>query len=85
MSDAKVYVDNGVRSILMFQPDWSEDEPEKFEKLADELAALPDSVQVVTNWREVAAVCFEKATFPRQNMEKRLRDTARDLRRKGKD
>lgn len=85
VSDVKVYADCGARPILLCQPDWSEHEPEKFEKLADELAALPDSVQVVTNWQQVAAVCFEKATFPKQNMEKRLRDTARDIRRKGKD
>ena len=84
-SDVKVYADFGARPILLCQPDWTEHEPEKFEKLADELAALPDSVQVVTNWQQVAAVCFEKASFPKQNMEKRVRDTARELRRKGKD
>jgi len=84
-SDAKVYADCGARPILLCQPDWSEHEPEKFEKLADELAALPDSVQVVANWQEVAAVCFDKAAFPKQNMEKRLRDAAKELRRKGKE
>jgi hypothetical protein len=85
MSDAKIYIENGVRPILMFQPDWSEHEPEKFDKLADELAALPDAVQVVSNWQQVAAICFEKAAFPKQDVEKRLRDTAKELRRKGKD
>jgi len=84
-SDAKVYADCGARPILLCQPDWAEHDPEKFEKLADEIAALPDSVQVVTNWQEVAAACFEKAAFPRQSMEKRLRDAAKDLRRKGED
>jgi hypothetical protein len=85
MSDAKVYAENGVRPILILLPDWSEDDPKKFEKLADDLAALPDSVQVVTNWQQVAAVCFEKAVFLKRDMEKRLRDTAAELRRKGKD
>ena len=85
MSDAKVYADSGVRPVLMFQPDWSEDDPKKFEKLADDLAALPGSVQVVSNWQQIAAVCFEKAVFLKRDMEKRLRDTAAELRRKGKD
>jgi hypothetical protein len=85
MSDVKVYADTGARPILIFQPDWSEHDPEKFEKLADELAALPDSVQVVTNWQQAAAVCFEKAVFLKRDMEKRLRDTASQLRRMGKD
>jgi hypothetical protein len=85
MSDAKVYANTGARPILIFQADWSEHDPEKFEKLADELAALPDSVQVVTNWQQVAAVCFEKAVFLKRDMERRLRDTAAELRRKGKD
>jgi hypothetical protein len=85
MSDAKVYADNGVRPILIVQPDWSEDEPKKFEELAAEIAALPDSVQVVTNWQQIDAACFQAAAFPRQDMVKRLRDAALELRRKGKD
>ena len=85
ISDSKVYAENGIRPILLLQPDWSEHDPEKFEKLADELAALPDSVQVVGEWREIAAICFEKATFAKRDMEKRLRDAAKELRRKGKD
>jgi hypothetical protein len=85
ISDAQVYADNGVRPVLIVQPDWSEDEPKKFESLADEIAALPDSVQAVTNWQQIAAVCFDKAAFPKQDMVKRLRDTALELRKKGKD
>jgi hypothetical protein len=84
MSDAKVYADNGVRPILIVQPDWSEDEPKKFEELAAEIAALPDSVQVVTNWQQIDAACFQAATFPRQDMVKRLRDTANEMRKKRK-
>jgi hypothetical protein len=85
VSDAQVYADQGVRAILILQPKWSEDDPEKFEKLAGELAALPDAVQVVSNWSEIAAILLDGASFPKQDMQKRLFDTAKDLRRRGKD
>lgn len=84
-SDARAYAEHGLRSILILGVDWSEDDPEDFEKLAAELAALPETVQVVSNWSEVAAILFEKASSPKQAMEKRLRETARSLRRRGKD
>jgi len=83
-SDAKVYADNGLRSILILQVDWSDDEAEDYEKLAAELAALPDSVQVVTNWAQVSDVLFNKAAFLKRDMENRLRDVARELRARGK-
>jgi hypothetical protein len=84
-SDAKAYADNGVRPILIMQVDWSRDNPEDFEKPAAELAALPDLVQVVTDWSQISSLLFEKASFPKQDMEKRLRDAAKELRKKGKD
>jgi len=84
-SDAKVYADNGLRSILILHVDWSEDEAAPYEKLAAELAALPDAVQVVTNWSQAADALFGKAVFPKKDMEQRLRDVARDLRARRKD
>lgn len=84
-SDAKVYAASGLRPILILQVDWSEDEAEGYEKLAAELAALPDSVQVVMNWSQIASILFEGAAFPKLDMEKRLRQVARDLRQRGKD
>jgi hypothetical protein len=83
-SDAKAYADNGAQAVLILNFDWSQDGPERYEKTAAELAALPDSVQVVTNWAQIASILFEKAAFPKQDMEKRLRDTARELRDKGR-
>jgi hypothetical protein len=85
MSDAKVYADNGIKAILILQVDWAGDKAERYEKLALELAGLPDSVQVVTNWSQVADALFNKAVFLKQDMEKRLRDVARDLRARSKD
>jgi len=85
ISDAKVYADNGLQSILILNVDWSDDDAEHYEKLAVELAALPDTVQVVTNWSQVAGVLLGRAVFLKRNMEKRLRDVARELRARGKD
>jgi hypothetical protein len=85
VSDAKVYADNGLRSILILQVDWSDDKAEDYEKLAAELAALPDSVQVVTNWAQVSDVLFNKAAFLKRDMENRLRDVARELRGRSKE
>jgi hypothetical protein len=85
LSDARAYADNGVASILILDVDWSEDEPEDYDRLADDLAALPDAVQVVTNWTQIADVLLKGAHFPKADMEKRLRDTASDLRRRPTD
>jgi len=85
ISDARAYADNGLPSILILDVDWSEDDWEDYEKLADDLAALPDAVQVVTNWSQIADILFKGASFPKADMEKRLRDVASDLRRRRKD
>lgn len=85
ISDARAYADQGLVSILILHVDWSEDDAEDYEKLAAELAALPQTVHVVTNWPDVAAVLFEQAVRSKEAMEKRLRGVARDLRRRGKD
>ena len=83
-SDARAYADKGLRSILILDVDWSEAKAEYFEKLADELAALPAPVQVVTNWSEISAILYNKVEFSKQAMERRLRDMARQLRSKPK-
>ena len=85
ISDARAYADHGLASILILHVDWSEDDPEDYEKLVGELASLPQAVHVVTNWSDVSAILFEKATRPKQAMEARLRQVARDLRRRRKD
>lgn len=81
-SDAEVYARNGLRSILILHVDWSEDDPEDFEKPAEKLAALPEAVQVVTDWDQVAEVLFRGGRYPKGEMERRLRRAAADLRRR---
>jgi len=85
ISDARAYADHGMKSILILHVDWSEDDPEDYDELAAELASLPLSVHVVTDWSEVSAILFDKAARHKQAMEQRLRQMARDLRRRGKD
>ena len=85
ISDAQAYVQNGVRSILILQVDWTDDKAEHYEKLAAKVGGLPDTVDVVTNWSEIASVLFDGARFTKDAMVKRLREVASDLRRRGND
>jgi hypothetical protein len=84
-SDARAYAALGLVSVLILPVDWSEDDPDDFEDLAADLAALPAGVHVVTNWSDVAQVLFSGAVRPAQPMIQRLRGVAGDLRRRGKD
>jgi hypothetical protein len=81
-SDAKAYADNGLRPILILAVAWSEDKPEYFERLARQLADLPDTTQIVTNWQEAASVLSGKLEYTKKAMETRLRDAAQALRSK---
>jgi len=85
VSDARAYADRGLTSILILPVDWADDDPEEFEDLASDLAALPEAVHVVTNWAQVSAILFEGARQPPASMIRRLRGVAADLRRRGKD
>jgi hypothetical protein len=80
LSDAKTYADSGLKSLLLLQIDWTETDPKYYERMANDLAALPDTVHVVTNWAQVSACLLDKTAFPKAPVEKRLRDLARELR-----
>jgi hypothetical protein len=64
---------------------WAEDEPKYFEKLADQLDDLPDSVDVVTNWAQISDILFDQAKGVKGAVAKRLRDAAAELRKHGED
>jgi hypothetical protein len=85
ISDARAYATLGLTSILILPVDWSDDDPEDFEDLASDLAALPDAVHVVTNWAAVSEILFEGVRRPPDPMIRRLRNVAADLRRRGED
>jgi hypothetical protein len=79
-SDAKAWADAGMTAVLLVQVDWAGDDPKVYDRLADDLAACPEAVQVVTNWSQIASILFDRATLPKREMEKRLRDVAKNLR-----
>ncbi|MFO8013729.1 MAG: hypothetical protein R6X20_10545 [Phycisphaerae bacterium] len=85
VSDARAYAALGLTSVLILPVDWSDDDPEDFEDLASDLAALPEAVHVVTNWAQVSAILFEGGRHPPAPMIRRLRAVAADLRRRGED
>lgn len=85
VSDAQAYAAHGLVSILILHVDWSDDDPDDFEDVAGQLAALPASVHVVTNWAEVNHILFSGARRPAGPMISRLRAVAAELRRRGKD
>jgi len=81
ISDAQAYHENGLKAFLILPaPEPAPAAPEKLEALADELEALDEKVQVVTHWRQIEQVLFEKASHPRSAMQKQLRKLASDAR-----
>ncbi len=79
-SDAQAYARNGMRSVLILPVDWSEDDPEDYEEIAEEVRELPASVQIVSDWKQVSGILFRDETYPRDRMLERLRSVARRLR-----
>ncbi|MFW6133635.1 MAG: hypothetical protein ACOC8F_07030 [Planctomycetota bacterium] len=82
ISDAAAYHARGLHSVLVFQVPDSED-PEDYTDLAMALGRLPEAVDVVTDWDEVARAVFEGARFPARRIEQRLEQRARELKRGG--
>jgi len=81
ISDAQAYHENGLKAFLILPvPEPEPAAPERLEALADELEALDDEVQVVTHWRQIEQVLFEKGSHPRSAMQKQIRKLAADAR-----
>jgi hypothetical protein len=78
VSDAVAYHENGLRAMLIVQPDETAGAA-GLRQLADSLDPLPDVVQVVTGWREIERVVFGGATFPKTALQARLRKRADEL------
>jgi len=79
ISDAAAYRAEGLAAFLILPVDEGAS-PDAIHDLADRVAALDDTVQVVTTWREIEQGLFEKARFPRDRMVDRLRDLAQQRR-----
>ncbi|MBS3733368.1 MAG: hypothetical protein KGY99_00380 [Phycisphaerae bacterium] len=78
VSDALAYHENGLHSILIL-PMPTGDDPEDYAELALALGRLPDAVDVVTNWDQVARAIFDGERFPARPIEERLERRARQL------
>ena len=78
VSDVVAYHENGLRAFLVVQPDETAGAG-SLRQLADSLDPLPDAVQVVTGWREIERAVFQGATFPKTELQERLRKRADEL------
>ncbi|MFP4356020.1 MAG: hypothetical protein ACLFUJ_12925, partial [Phycisphaerae bacterium] len=78
ISDVQAYVDNGMRGFLVIHPETSWD-AEDYEDLASDLNSLPDSVQVVTHWRQIEEVLYGSADYSLPKVRDDLRSRARKL------
>ena len=77
VSDAQAYHANGLKAFLILQlPEPAA--PEALEALADELEALDEEVQVVTQWRQIEQALFAKGSYPRSAMQQHIRKLASD-------
>ncbi len=75
ISDAQAYHANGLKAFLIIQvPDTAT--AAALTTLADALAPLPDDVQVVTGWDQVAKAIFGEASYPRSAAQRRLKALA---------
>ncbi len=79
ISDAQAYHANGLKAFLILQVPQAA-APETLDALADELEKLDDEVQVVTHWRQIEQVLFDKGSHPRSAMQRRLRKLAAEAR-----
>ena len=76
ISDAAAYHANGIRALLIVQPD-DIATAEGLAELAGQIErGLPPEVQVVTNWRQIEQAIFEGRSFSRDEMVRHLRSLA---------
>jgi hypothetical protein len=78
VSDAWAYANNDLPTYLLIDPQRI-DEADDAEDLAEQVAELPEQVDVVTGWREAERAIFEAATFGPSRMVQRLRARAAEL------
>jgi hypothetical protein len=71
VSDAKAYLDNGLKAILILQLH-EPDDPSDIRKQAATLDQLPDSVQVVRTWKDIESVLFADKSYPRSQAQREL-------------
>ena len=75
-SDVAAYHANGLKGFLIIQIPTGDD-PAEYTELADQIAALPAAVQVVTSWVQVEKALYSGVSYPPAEAEKTLRQLAR--------
>lgn len=78
ISDAWAYVDNGIAAAVIVDLHGF-DKAEDVRERAEELAELPDDVDVVSNWQQVEEVLRGGAQFPAAAMIRRLNALAAEM------
>ncbi|MFO8011771.1 MAG: hypothetical protein R6X20_00555 [Phycisphaerae bacterium] len=74
-SDVEAYHAAGLTGILVL-PIPDDPSAETLEDLAEQVAALPGAIHVVTGWDQVEAILFDGESYPPGPMAKDLRDRA---------
>jgi len=78
VSDALAYRANGLEAFLI-PPVEEPDNPDSLRDLARELEPLPDDVQVVTGWNEIAKAIYDGWCYPRSAFQDNLLSRAERL------
>jgi len=75
ISDAAAYHSNGMRAFLILQTPAAAT-PQRLRRISQSLEALPEGVQVVRSWAQIAEAVFHNASYPRSEAQRELLETA---------
>ncbi len=78
ISDIQAYHNSGLKTFLILN-DEDCDDPKDYLELAQELDRLPEDVQVVRNWSQIASVIYQGQLFPKSEAQAELRRKAQAL------
>jgi hypothetical protein len=76
ISDAQAYHDNDITAYLIVMPEMYPSPAETL-RLAEQIAALPEAIQVVTSWDQIGAGIYQDEKFPPSRMVSILEGMAR--------
>ena len=78
ISDVQAYHDSALQAFLILNDEGCDD-PEDYLELAQELDRLPEGVQVVRKWSQIASVIYQGQSFPKSTAQEELRRKSRAL------
>ena len=78
ISDIQAYHDSGLKAFLILN-DEDCDDPKDYLELAQKLDRLPEDVQVVYTWSQIASVIYQGQLFPKSAAQEELRRKSRAL------